>query len=85
MHSKYKYIILLVCIILAGCTCYSFGIMENMEARSPKKIAIITSIYGNYDNFKSQDNVRGSDKVDWYCFTDNAKIKASEKTCSITE
>ena len=55
-----------------------------MEARSPKKIAIITSIYGNYDNFKSQDNVRGSDKVDWYCFTDNAKIKASEKWKIIT-
>ena len=52
---------------------------ENMESQSPKKIAIITSIYGNYDKFKSQDTVNNSDAVDWYCFTDNADIKASKK------
>jgi hypothetical protein len=84
MHYKYRYIIALVLIVFAGYSWYSFGITENMEPRSPKKIAIITSIYGNYDNFKSQDNVHDSDTVDWFCFTDNAEITSSKKWKIIT-
>lgn len=59
--------------------------VENMESTSSSpKIAIVTSIYGNYDSFKSQDNVEYSDSVDWYCFTDNPKISASKKWKIIT-
>ena len=38
-----------------------------------KKIACITSIYGNYDNLKTP-NIKNMDKVDWFCFTDNDKL-----------
>ena len=42
---------------------------------SPPKIAIITSIYGNYDNLKIQ-NINDKNMVDWYCFTDNNNLKS---------
>jgi hypothetical protein len=35
-----------------------------------KKIAIITSIYGNYDILKKQ-NINNKNYVDWFCFTDS--------------
>jgi len=38
------------------------------------RVAIVTAIYGNYDNLKAQ-HVHNADKVDWYCFTDNVHIK----------
>ena len=49
-----------------------------------KKIAVITSIYGDYDNLKDQENVLERDLVDWYCFTDNSKIKSDFwKICNV--
>jgi hypothetical protein len=85
MQNKYIYILLLTCIFL-GAIMYELSyINENMITYEPsKKIAIITSIYGNYDNAKSQDNVYDSDSIDWYCFTDNAGIKLSKKWKIIT-
>jgi hypothetical protein len=44
---------------------------------SNPKIAIITSIYGNYDNIKDQP-ILEADKVDWYCFTDNKNMKSNQ-------
>lgn len=41
-----------------------------------KKIAIITSIYNNYDNLKEQ-NINNKNDVDWYCFTDNINLKST--------
>lgn len=38
------------------------------------KIAIVSAIYGNYDNLKEQ-NVNNANLVDWFCFTDNTEIK----------
>lgn len=40
------------------------------------KIAIITSIYGDYDDIK-EPNVHNSDKVDWFCFTDSKTMKSN--------
>jgi hypothetical protein len=40
------------------------------------KIAIITSIYGNYDNLK-EHNINHKSNVDWYCFTDNPNIRSN--------
>ena len=44
------------------------------NSKSTKKIAVITSIFGNYDNLK-EHNINNKDKVDWYCFTDNTHIQ----------
>jgi hypothetical protein len=41
------------------------------------KIAVITSIYGNYDNLKTH-NIPGADQVDWFCFTDNKNISSNQ-------
>ena len=43
--------------------------MQIIEPKKENKIAVITSIYGNYDNLK-EHNILNKDKVDWYCFTD---------------
>ena len=51
--------------------------------KSTSNIAIITSIYGNYDNFKNQSNVLNADKVDWYVFTDNSRIDAADEKWNI--
>ena len=42
---------------------------------SIKKIAIITSIYGEYDVLKEQ-NINNKNIVDWYCFTDSKNLKS---------
>lgn len=42
---------------------------ENTNDNHEKKIAIVTSIYGDYDNLKEQ-NINNRESVDWYCFTD---------------
>jgi hypothetical protein len=39
------------------------------------RVAIITSIYGNYDDLKIQ-NIKNKDLIDWYCFTDNKGVKS---------
>lgn len=46
------------------------------EAFQNKKIACITSIYGNYDNLKTP-NIKNMDYIDWYCFTDNEKLTSN--------
>ena len=42
---------------------------------TPYKIAVITSIFGNYENLKDHLNVQNYNAFDWYCFTDNIKQK----------
>jgi hypothetical protein len=55
--------------------CISFYFYKSNNTVKPNgKIAIITSIYGNYDNLKEQ-RIKNKDKVDWYCFTDNLNLK----------
>ena len=46
---------------------------ENLQNEN-KKIAIITSIYGNYDELKEQ-NINNKSHVDWFCFTDKKILK----------
>jgi hypothetical protein len=48
----------------------------NNNDNNKNKIAIITSIYGNYDQIKNQENVLDRNLVDWYCFTDNVNMKS---------
>jgi hypothetical protein len=45
----------------------------NNFTNTKKKIAVITSIYGNYDNIKDHYIDNYTD-VDWYCFTDDVKL-----------
>ena len=42
-----------------------------------KKIAIITSIYGNYDILKEQ-KINNRSSIDWFCFTDNNNLENKE-------
>jgi hypothetical protein len=55
--------------------CYSSSLRSG-KSMNDAKIAIITSIYGNYDNLKEHD-VKNKNLVDWYCFTDNKSIKST--------
>jgi hypothetical protein len=48
-------------------------------APAPPKIAIVTSIYGNYDDLKDNP-IHHEDEVDWYCFTDNKNLKSDKWT-----
>ena len=45
------------------------------ELNTSNRIAIITAIYGNYDNIK-EHNIQSKDSVDWYCFTNNNNMKS---------
>ncbi len=49
---------------------------EGFETNNPK-IAIITSIYGNYDNLK-ENHINDENDVNWYCFTDNKNLKSDK-------
>jgi len=51
--------------------------LENITPFANKKsnVAIITSIYGNYDDLKIQ-NIKNKPLLDWYCFTDNKDLKS---------
>ena len=63
-----KFILILILIIFL---IFFININEYFENNnSSYKIAIITSIYGNYDNLK-EHHINNKNKVDWYCFTDN--------------
>jgi hypothetical protein len=54
---------------------YSKKYAENFDENFPN-VAIITAIYGDYDNLKDP-NIDYIEKVDWYCFTDNNNIKSN--------
>jgi len=54
---------------------YNTKLLENFDDNFPN-IAIITAIYGEYDNLKDP-NIDNIEKVDCYCFTDNASIKSN--------
>lgn len=63
-----KFILILILIIFL---IFFININEYFENNNLSyKIAIITSIYGNYDNLK-EHHINNKNKVDWYCFTDN--------------
>jgi len=49
-----------------------------MVQQRQKKIAVITSIYGNYDVLKDY-SVEQEENVDWYCFTDNPDMNGHGK------
>jgi hypothetical protein len=38
------------------------------------RIAVITSIYGGYDNLKEPIGVNNKELCDWFCFTDDTKM-----------
>jgi len=42
-----------------------------------KRIAIVTAIFGDYDNLK-EHAIKNRDMVDWYCFTDNKQLTSSQ-------
>jgi hypothetical protein len=47
--------------------------ISNFTNIKRKKIAIVTAIFGNYDNIKDHYIDNYTD-VDWYCFTDDANL-----------
>ena len=71
-----NFIYISICIILIAISIYFLrkNIYEPFDSQFPK-IAVITAIYGNYDNLKIQ-KINHKDKVDWYCFTDNKNISS---------
>lgn len=70
----YEYLVILSLLLILFI--FTNNILKKKENFVNKKIAVITSIYGDYDNLKNQENVLERDLVDWYCFTDNSKIKS---------
>lgn len=72
----FYFILFLFCIIIFFTLWNPILFSESFE-NAPKKYAIITSIYGDYDNLKDHD-IPNKDLVDWYCFTDNVKIKSDQ-------
>ena len=49
---------------------------------SNPKIAIITAIFGGYDNLKDISPINNKDLVTWFCFTDNTEINDSLLVCT---
>lgn len=41
-----------------------------------KRIAVVTAIYGAYDNLKEPTDVINRDSVDWFCFTEDTNMKS---------
>ena len=82
MNYNILYIAILIVIIVYAIFVNRVYI-ENMENNQIKKIAIITAIYGNYDNIKEQD-INNKADVDWYCFTDNTDMKSDQWTIITT-
>jgi hypothetical protein len=76
-------LILIFIVLLVSFIHFKHNNVELFTNYDSPRVAIVTSIYGNYDNFKNQDNVNNSELVDWYCFTDS-DIKASSKWKIIT-
>lgn len=73
----YKYLVIFLILLSLF---YLFNhMLNNYEFfnAQPKKIAIITSIYGGYEYLKTYENVLNKDLVDWYCFTDSARLTKS--------
>jgi len=80
---KSYWITIIICVVLSIllltiCNKSTIEYYTNGE-KQHSKIAVITSIYGDYDNLKIHNNVINSNLVDWYCFTDNTKIINSNK------
>jgi hypothetical protein len=48
---------------------------ETFQQTNSPKIAVISSIFGNYENIKDHLNVKNNNLVDWYCFNDSIKEK----------
>lgn len=75
-----KALLLLICIssvIILYCSIQKSAIPEGFKGnQKPYKVAVITAIFGNYDTVKEHP-IRLSDKVDWYCFTDNKNLKSN--------
>lgn len=40
------------------------------------RIAVVTAIYGAYDNLKEPTGVNNRESFDWFCFTDDANMKS---------
>jgi hypothetical protein len=69
------FIFILLFIILSSFI-FSHSVYESFDGLKKNKYAIITSIYGDYDNIKEHD-IQNKDLVDWYCFTDNKNMKSN--------
>jgi hypothetical protein len=63
--------------ILIYCSIHKSAIPEGFQGgEKPYRVAVITAIFGNYDTVKEHP-IRLSEKVDWYCFTDNKNLKSN--------
>lgn len=76
-NNKYKkYILFSLLFLVVFCILYfihlQYSFYEHFEDNDIK-IAVITSIYGDYDDLIDIENVIDRDKLDWYCFTDKEK------------
>ena len=65
------------CIFFLGLACV-FALFSNMtegfQVKKPlQRIAVITSIFGGYDDLKEPD-IKSMNLVDWYCFTDSTSM-----------
>jgi hypothetical protein len=78
---------LIICIILLIVFIGTYYFIDNYFTfepfSNPPKIAVITSIYGGYDELKEQ-HIKNKDQVDWYCFTDNANCASNGWTIITT-
>lgn len=71
-------ILVIICIITiwGGYRILPFHKLNPVSSSTRIKIAIITSIYGDYDTIK-EHNINYKSNVDWYCFTDNKNIQSN--------
>ncbi len=78
--NTHKFLFIFLITILVTIFIYQIFLMtlsyEGFETNNPK-IAIITSIYGNYDNLK-ENHINDENDVNWYCFTDNKNLKSDK-------
>ena len=49
---------------------------RNQKGGNPKRIAVITAIYGGYDNLKEPTEVNNKELADWFCFTEDTNMKS---------
>jgi hypothetical protein len=66
-------LVLITVMVIIICLLFLFA-----KKKHPKKIAVVTAIFGDYDNLKTPPpDCELHDKVDWFCFTDNPSMSSS--------
>ena len=71
------FLIIIIVIIITIYRIVQIQKQKQKQKKQKKKIAVVTAIFGDYDNLKTPPlNGDFDDKVDWFCFTENPSLSS---------